>query len=246
MDYITIYNDYKSLGIDCRSITEGEENDMVNDFIDYKVDNYKSKQHGELAVFKETKIANSFPDLLFVEYDPFAFDKWNDKRASLTPDDIKILYYIYEKYGVSSDLIIKRLSINSNTCLKSLEHLLDANLIQRKNGKWSILDRKSIFGIHSIEAVEAKIGKFDEVTQQAISNATFASKSSILCKRKTNYQDKQLDFIKMLGLGAYRCNDAGFESVVDPLDRKYPNNFYSIYINECLGKVLTQCNLDVR
>lgn len=238
MSIIEVYDGYQNLGILTRPITRGEEFDMVREFIDYRKEKYIYQKDKNMMVFIETKINDSYPDIIFAEYDERFFQKWNQERNKLSSSDLKILHYIFTKKNVSSQKIIKEMSIPYKNLLMSLEALLDTNLIKRDNHCWTIANRKELFGVNKIEAVEAKISKWDQVIQQAVINKAFSSESFILQKRKRKPDDDMVEKTSLLGIGIYLYDNESFSRYSCANRNKIPANYNSLYINECIGRVL--------
>lgn len=238
MEILEIYNNYSHLGIGSRPITEGQEFDMVNDFIDFKKNSFKSTSQKQLAIFIETKINDAYPDVVFTEFDPRRYEQWNARRNNLTTSDLKLLHFIYSKRNVTSQRIIKELSIQYKGLLQSLEALMDAGLVERKSGCWIIPNKQEIFGVKRIEAVEAKISKWDKVMQQAIINTTFASESFVLSKRKREPDAEVVEKISTFGIGIYLYDSKHFSCYTPASHNRFPSNYNSIYLNECIGRIL--------
>jgi len=238
MEIIEVYNNYSSLGINSRPITEGQEYDMVNEFINYRKNSFKATSQKQLTIFIETKINDAYPDVVFVEYNPQFYENWNDNRNKLSTHDLKILYFIFSKRNVTSQRIVRELSIQYRTLLHSLEALMDAQLVDRKDGCWMVRDRSKTFGVKRIEAVEAKISKWDQVMQQAILNKTFASESFVLSKRKRDPDSDVVERISSFGIGIYLYDDKRFSCYSPASHSKFPSNYNSIYLNECIGRIL--------
>ncbi len=238
MATIEIYNNYSSLGIVSRPITYGEEFEMVQQFIDYKKNSFKEKSNKQLAIFIETKINDAYPDVIFAEYDPFKYENWNQSRNKLSTPDLKLLHYLYMNKGVTSQKIVSDLSIHYKTLLQSLEALMDAGLIIRSNEVWDIRERDNLFGVNKIEAVEAKISKWDSVMQQAIINKSFASESFVLSKCKREPNDDIVKRISSFGIGIYLFDNSNFSRIARAKRNRFPSNYNSVYLNECIGKIL--------
>lgn len=238
MGIIEIYDKHNSLGIISRQITKGAEFDMVRKFVDYRKETFTSSAHRELAVFIETKINGSYPDAVFVEYDPANYIDWNLNRNKLTTFDLKILHFIMTKRNVTSQRIVKELFVQYRTLLPSLELLMDSGLLIRQSGYWRVPNRKEMFGVKRIEAVEAKISKWDEVIQQAIINKAFASESFVLSKRKSQPEEKVIQKTNAFGIGIYLYNDECFSQFSNAKHNRLPANYNSIYINECIGRIM--------
>ncbi len=237
MAAIEIFDNYIDIGIQSRPITSGQEFDMVQEFIDYRKETFEESSTKQLAVFLETKINGSYPDIIFAEYDPAMYESWGKIRNTLSINDMKILYYIFVNRKVTSQQIVSDLSVKYKDLLFSIERLYDSELIDRVDQAWVKLE-KNIFGINKIEAIEAKINKWDQVMQQAIVNKSFASESSILSKTKGNPNDNVFNRMCSFGLGIYLYDDNNFSKVASSEKTRLPNDYNSIFINECIGRVL--------
>lgn len=238
MEILEVYDEYVDLGINARPITTGQEFDMVKDFIDFKKNKFKPSSKKNMAIFIETKINEAYPDVVFAEYDPYCYEQWNNQRDKLTKSDLKLLHFIFSKRNVSSQRIVKELSIQYKSLLQSLEKLMDAELIIHDKGYWEIQNRRSAFGIKRIEAVEAKISKWEEVMQQAIINRAFASESFVLSKRKRKMDENVIERIGEFGIGIYLYADDQFSCYSQAMSNRMPANYNSIYLNECIGRIL--------
>lgn len=75
MDRILVIDNSNS-NITTRKATLGAELDLVNNFIDYKLNNFKQKKSIDinLAIFCEPQIDNAYPDVIFTEYDVTNFN----------------------------------------------------------------------------------------------------------------------------------------------------------------------------
>lgn len=238
MEMLEIYDEYVDLGINARPITAGQEFEMVRGFIDFKKNKFKSSSKKNMAIFIETKINEAYPDVIFAEYDPCCYEQWNNQRNKLTKADLKLLHFIFSKRNVSSQRIVKELSIQYKLLLQSLEKLIDSKLIARDKGYWVIQDRSNAFGIKRIEAVEAKISKWEEVMQQAIINRSFASESFVLSKRKRRMNENVIEKIGEFGIGIYLYDNEKFSCYSQAIHNRMPANYNSIYLNECIGRIL--------
>lgn len=238
MGIIEVYNNYSFLGINSRPITEGQEFDMVSEFINFKKEVFKPTSQKQMAIFIETKINDAYPDVVFTEYNPRFYEQWNDNRNKLSTTDLKLLHFIFSKRNVTSQKIIKELSIQYKSLLQSLEALIDAQLINRKDGCWIVPNRNEVFGVKRIEAVEAKISKWDEVMQQAIVNKAFASESFVLSKRKREPDTEVVGRISAFGIGIYLYDNKQFSCYAQASHNRFPSNYNSIYLNECIGRIL--------
>ena len=77
MDRILIFDhNIKDIGLYTRPSTQGDELDLVEDFIEYYIHNFlKSNKTNNLAIFVEPKVASGFPDIVFASYSPKILEK---------------------------------------------------------------------------------------------------------------------------------------------------------------------------
>jgi hypothetical protein len=237
-DIFEIGESDKKIGIITRKNTHGEEFELVKKFIDYRKEIFKPSSTKKLAIFIEPKINMSYPDIVFVEYNPNNYEHWNDNRFELGSSDLKILYHIYASKGINSSNIVAQLGSGWKDVMLSVEKLYDSNLIIRKEQKWCIKDKKSL-SVRKIEAVEAKINKWDEVFQQAIINKNFASESYALSKMIINPKKVTIDRFDNFGIGLYIHNNAGFKMMSEAKKTPIPVSFNSIYFNEWIGRAIS-------
>ena len=92
---IEIYDNYHDLGIRNRTITDGDEIELVKEYINYRKESFIPTLDKKLAIFLEAQVANAYPDIVFVEYNPENYADWNDIRSELGKQEMKILYHIY-------------------------------------------------------------------------------------------------------------------------------------------------------
>lgn len=236
-DIIEIYDEYRRFGIKTRKITEGLEFDLVRSFIDYRKEKFRTTSQNKLAIFIEPKINNSYPDIVFVNYNPENYNYWNEKRKDLSTIDYKILYHIFISKQINAKEINLQLGIPWKDIMLSIERLYDSKLISRRNSNWEIKD-KNIFSVNNIEAVEAKINKLDEVFKQALINKNFASESYILSNMDSRIDSEKINRFGRFGIGIYTSNNESFKKVNECIRSNIPVSFSSIYFNEWLGKIL--------
>lgn len=236
-DIIEIYDDYRDLGIINRKITEGKEIELVRDYIDYRKEKFNPLSEKKLAIFIESKIDNSYPDIVFVEYNPNNYYKWNDTRANLNKDDLKVLYHIYSKNGVQSTDIVTQLGLTWKSAMLAIENLYDAGLIFRKNQNWILTDVDMI-STYKIEAVEAKLNHWEQVLQQSIINKNFASESYALSIAESTLKKEVLSKFKKFGIGVCLKHGTEFDIIKEAKKVPIPVNFNSIIFNEWIGRIL--------
>ena len=86
MERIHLFDkDIPSIGLHCRASTQGEEFDLVKEFIEYYSSRFlRDNKVNNLAIFIEPHIVSGFPDIVFVSYSPTILDNWNQSRKALT------------------------------------------------------------------------------------------------------------------------------------------------------------------
>ena len=234
---IEIYNNYHDLGIKNRKITEGEEIELVKEYIKYRKESFVATSENNLAIFIESKVADAYPDIVFVEYNPENYVGWNASREELDKKEIKILYYIYTMGGVDLSKMVTQLGITWKDAGISIEKLYDSNLIKRENKHWMLVDEKKITA-SKIEAVEAKLNQWEQVLQQSIVNKNFASESYALSIAKSTPKREVLNKFKKFGIGVYIKEGDTFNVIKEAKRNTIPVSFNSILFNEWIGRIL--------
>ena len=236
-DIIEILDSDPNIGVVTRKNTPGEELELVKQFICFKKNMFKPSLTNKLAIFVEPKIGNSYPDIVFVEYNPDNFEHWSDARFQLTSRDLKILYHIYATCSIDTSGIVDQLGMTWKEAALGVEKLYDANLIIRKNKKWHLKNKEAV-RVNKIEAVEAKINKWEEVFQQAIINKNFASESYALSKVASTPREATVKKLNSFGIGLYIKSRVGFQTMAEAWKSSIPVSFNSIFFNEWIGRAL--------
>jgi len=237
MKQVLVFDKSKpDIGLLTRKPKIGPEHKLVRRFTDFFTNSFKSKST-RLAIFHEPQLDSGFPDIVFVEFSPGVIDKWNDRRSSSQPMDIRILHYLYLVKGADSAFIERTLGINGRILLPSLERLLDSQLIYRKSGQWRTYSLTNIFAIRNIVAVEAKMNGWQSVFEQARINKWFASESYILSPI-IQPNAKTLKTSNKLGIGIYTCNSDGVTKISESDRGSLPSCYASWMFNEWIGRSL--------
>jgi len=151
--------------------------------------------------------------------------------------DFKILYHIHTSSAIDNTNLLKDIGLKWKDIALSTEKLLDSELIIRKDQQWVISDVNKI-RLKKIEAIEAKINKWEEVLQQAILNKNFASESYALLKQSKCPSSEIIRKFKNLGVGLCFENNNEFQLLSKPTKCKLPGNFNSLYLNELIGRTI--------
>lgn len=238
MAILSFSKENNSLGLTMRQAQPGPEAELVDLFVSQFYEK-KEKVQKKYAVFFEPLLPTGFPDIVIAEYNEQAFSNWNDARRKLEIIDLKLLHHLYYAGGASSDQIFQQLGFSQGDLLYSLERLLDANLIRRNSQKWVPISLRKAYGIKSLHAIEAKIGKWDSVLNQAFLNKWFASESSVLMPVVTPSKQNQVRAAKQ-GVGIYTV--AGNHKKIlqfAPAEKgNIPTCYASWFFNEWIGRKL--------
>ena len=234
---IEIYNNYHEVGIRNRAITDGDEIELVKEYINYRKESFIPTLDKKLAIFLEAQVANAYPDIVFVEYNPENYEDWNDVRSELDKQELKILYHIYKTGGLNFSDLIAQLGIAWKDAGTSVEKLYDSKLIKRENKQWMLVDEKKIT-TQKIEAVEAKLNQWEQVLQQSIINKNFASESYALSIAKSKPKKEVLNKFKKFGIGLYMKEGDSFNLIKEARRSSIPVSFISILFNEWVGRIL--------
>ncbi len=236
-DIIEVYDNYHELGIRNRTITEGNEIKLVKEYIEYRKENFTPSSINKMAIFLEAQVENSFPDIVFVEYNPENYEDWNNSRNDLGKQEMKILYHIYAMGGLDLSDIIAQLGVTWKEAGISIERLYDSKLIMRENKQWMIMDKRKIT-THRIEAVEAKLNQWEQVLQQTIINRNFASESYALSIAESKPKKEIMNKFKKFGIGIYIKDNNSFKIIGEAKTNTIPISFNSIFFNEWIGRIL--------
>ena len=242
-DIITIYNNYSEIGIKNRRITEGKEADLVRKYIDYRKNLFKAQKDKKMAIFIEPQVGNAYPDIVFVEYNPEKYKGWNEHRNELDKRELKILYHIYSLNGVDMEGIVSQLGVTWKDAGMSIEKLYDSQIVIREHGKW-ILNKDSSITVLNIQAVEAKISKWDSVLQQSIINKNFATESYALMDSLYKPKKEILTKFSRNGVGVYLKKGDDFATVRKAKAVNGPSSFNAILFNEWIGRILYKEHVD--
>ena len=218
----------KDIGLYTRPSTQGDELDLVEDFIEYYIHNFlKSNKTNNLAIFVEPKVASGFPDIVFASYSPKILENWSEQRENLETNDLKVLSQLLMTKGSTGSELITRLKMPEKDTIQAIEKLLDAHMIIRDHGLWKPVDIKKIYNIKKLISVEAKMTDIKKVAEQSLINTWFASQSYALTIKKFERQ----------GTGLY-CKKRSFRKIVEAKKLASPSSYQSLQFNEWIGRTV--------
>lgn len=233
---IKVYDNYKHCGIINRKMTEGKEKELVESFIDQFIEKRK-KDAGHYIIFVETKVGSTYPDIVFVKYNPKYYKKWNEKRNLLKPQDMKVLSFIYNSKYTSVSDISKCLGIKEMKIRKIVKRLIESDLVINTKNGYKVKNRKMLSSI-KIKSIEAKINKWKDVLNQSVMNKNFSDESYVLVKSNTIPSSKIYNQYKKLDIGIYYTNDSFVIEENKPVISNNNTNYYKLMFNEWVGRVL--------
>lgn len=235
MERITIFdNDIPDIKLHSRTATQGEEHELVKQFVEYYVSQFLNHDKvNNLAIFIEPMVATGFPDIVFASYSPEILNTWSNARKELEIVELKVLSFILMKKGINGTSIMSALQLPEKQVLCSLEKLLDANLIVRKKKAWYPNKLETVYSVKRLEAVEAKVADLSRVVEQSFVNMWFASHSYALTSIANPHTNTVQKFINN-GIGLY-CKTDKFKKVIEAKKLSLPSSYLSLQFNEWIG-----------
>lgn len=230
--------DMSDIGLFTRTVTPGEEIELVKEFIGYYCNKFiKDNKINNLAVFVEPRIASGFPDIVFAAYSPNILDNWSKERELLDKNDLKVLSHLILSKGCTGSQLVTNLKLPEKQTICSIEKLFDSKMIYRKNSMWLARDLKNIYSIKKLISIEAKINDMKKVAEQSLINTWFASQSYALTN-VSNPQDSTINSFHRQGVGLY-CKNKGFKKVVEAKKLNLPSSYLSLQFNEWIGNAIS-------
>lgn len=234
-DNVLIFSNTRpDIGYVARTITHGQEFDMVSKYINYLISKYSHLKTKKAAIFLEPQLDTGYPDVVIVEFFSLPNSKWDKSRNDLTSTDLKILYYIQIKRGSTVPDISNMLGYPVSLVEKSVRRLNKAGLIHLSKSQQSVrnVQLNSYCRIHKIIAIEAKIDKWKEAIRQASNNVWFATESYILMN-KESCSASITETCRANGIGIILVNGT-IRTELPSMQRPFPVSYASLQFNEWL------------
>jgi hypothetical protein len=171
------------------------------------------------TVFREPRLESGFPDIVIVVWRKEVTFDWRPERERLETKDLRLMHFLHHMRRAGEDQLIESFG---RRVVSGLERLHDAAMIRRIGSSWAPCALHRSFAASKIIAVEAKVGKWAVVLNQALLNTWFASKSYVLVPDQPS--QSQLVSAQRLGIGICSFDDYKVQEVASestPLPRSY-------------------------
>lgn len=171
------------------------------------------------TLFREPRLESGFPDLVIVVWREDITLDWRPEREAVEVQDLRVMHFLHHARRANEEKIVEWFG---RRAISSLERLHDAAMIRRVGSIWTPCALRRSFAASKIIAVEAKIGRWSEVLNQALLNTWFASKSYVLVPNPPS--QLQLTAAQRLGIGVCSLDDQKVREVASestPLPRSY-------------------------
>jgi predicted transcriptional regulator len=221
-----------NIGYRARTSTQGEELEMVHQFIkrvEFKYRRYKKKN---LAIFIEPQLESGYPDIVLIEYKHINGIHFNTDRLKLSYPDLKIFFEILQYNSITLEHLQQVLGYEQNQIKKTIHLLSNCNLVKISPTGRCVRKRalKSFFEIKKIISIEAKINKWHDVIDQSYTNQWFSSETYVLLKKYSNVQC--VKDCEEKGMGVIIADADKFKKLNDSSKRKLPVSYVSLLFNE--------------
>ena len=172
-----------------------------------------------VTVLREPGLETGFPDLVIVVWRDARTADWDKARLALVPDDLRLMHYVFQRRRAAHSELED--CFGSRFARSSIERLHSAGLVRSAGRAWFPCAFERAFAATKIIAIEAKIGKWADVLNQARLNTWFASKSYVLVPRVSENQVREA---QRFGIGVL-CPEQGaireWDATTAPLPRSY-------------------------
>lgn len=182
------------LGASFRTTPCGPEQDLVNTFL--RAIPLHVPRGYRATVFREPRLESGFPDLVIVVWREGAMREWRVERMFLNAQDLRLMHLLHSTGGGRKEEIFALFGRHAG---RSIERLYEAAMIRQVGSLWMPCALRRSFAASKIIAVEAKIGNWNKVLNQAHLNTWFASRSYVLVPNLPSVQ--QLAEAQRLGIG---------------------------------------------
>ena len=212
------------LGARFRRKRPGPELDLVESFL--RAMPLRIPRGCRATAFREPRLESGFPDLVIVVWRERITHDWRSERISLKSHDLRLMHFLHKTRRAREDEIV---AYFGRRAIASIGRLYDAAMIRLLGAAWIPCALRSSFATSKIIAVEAKVGKWTEVLNQAHLNTWFASKSYVLVPHLPS--QPQLAEAQRLGIGVCSLDNLKIREV-DSESTRLPRSYASWMLND--------------
>lgn len=178
------------------------------------------------TVFREPRLESGFPDLVIVAWREEVTREWRSERVCLDAYDLRLMHFLHHTRRARKDELV---TCFGRRATESIDRLSSAAMIRQVGSSWTPSTLRRSFAASKIIAVEAKVGKWTEVLNQALLNTWFASKSYVLVPHLPS--QPQLAEAQRLGIGVCSLDDRELREVASESTR-LPRSYASWMLND--------------
>ena len=182
------------------------------------------------TVFRELMLPTGIPDVVVVRQNGIQLDR-NMPSKKLTTAHLQVLAHLYDVGQTTLEKLMADLIMPKTPLEKILQELVNANLIQQRNGRVHRRSLKKVFAFERIIAIEAKLQDWRKALAQAAANFWFASHSYVLLP-PLRCLAEILKEAKKLGVGVFIFDGKTTTLVSKPKQRRLPASYGSWLIHE--------------
>jgi len=188
-----------------------------------------------VTILREPGLESGFPDLVIVVWRNDRTTDWGEPRLALVPDDLRLMHYVFQRRRAAHSELEDY--FGARFARRSIERLHGAGLVRPAGRAWFPCAFERTFAATKIIAVEAKIGKWGNVLNQARLNTWFASKSYVLVPRVS---EEQVRDAQRLGIGVLFAEQDGIREW-DASTAPLPRSYASWVVNDLAWRAAREC-----
>ena len=212
------------LGARFRRTRPGPELDLVESFLQAMP--LHIPRGCRATAFREPRLESGFPDLVIVVWRENITHDWRAERVSLKSHDLRLMHFLYKTRRAREDELV---ACFGRRVIAGIGRLHDAEMIRLLGASWTPRALRGSFATLKIIAVEAKVGKWTKVLNQALLNTWFASKSYVLVPHLP--PPPQLAEAQRLGIGVCSLDNREVREVPSESTR-LPRSYASWVLND--------------
>jgi hypothetical protein len=212
------------VGVRFRRTPSGPELDLVESFLGTIP--LRIPSGCRATIFREPRLESGFPDVVVVVWREEVARNWRSERGFLEAHDLRIMHYLYQTRRTLAEELFARFGRRAT---RGIERLQDAAMIRAVGSSWSPVALRCSYAALNITAIEAKVGKWSEVLNQALLNTWFASESYVLVPNMPSQQ--QIADAQRLGIGICSLYSGRLPKVASGFTR-VPRSYASWMLND--------------